>query len=80
VRIFFFGNWRQKLGHPVPESNFGVGTEECVVAADAAVESLVVQVVVLPVKARSVPCWRVTSNCSGVSSFPLGVGLVDLGT
>ena len=55
----FFGDGRPETGPAGAGIKLGVGSEQGVVAAYAAVEAWVVNVV-LPENARSVPCWRVT--------------------
>jgi len=79
VRIFSLAigarSWPSRAG-----VELRVGTEECVVAADAAVESLVVQVVVLAGEgALGALLARDFKLQRGQLLFPLGVGLVDLG-
>ncbi len=59
---------RVKLGQPVPESNF---SSERNSGWPQQMQAYVPGVLVLqysPVKARSVPAWRVTRYCSGVRS------------
>src|SRR4029079_7865556 len=58
----------QKLGHPLPESYFVFELNKSAPQQTQRYTPDSLQSWYLPVKARSVPFWRVIRNCSGVSS------------
>ena len=56
-----------KLGQPVPESNFVILSKSWVPQQTQSYTPGANNSQYSPVKARSVACWRVTRNCSGVN-------------
>src|ERR1700730_3075186 len=68
---FSFAIGAQKLGQPVPDSNFVLESNSVVPQQMHRYKPSAWLLAYLPVNARSVPFRRVTSNCSGVScAFP----------
>src|SRR5277367_6960883 len=66
VRTFSFAIGAQKLGHPVPESNL-VSELNNALSQQMQRYSPLSWISYWPLNALSVPCWRVTWNCKGVS-------------
>src|ERR1700730_17961382 len=64
---FSFAMGAQKLGQPVPDSNFVLESNSAVPQQIHRYNPSAWLLAYLPVNARSVPFRRVTSNCSGVS-------------
>src|SRR5208283_4269730 len=71
----------QKLGQPVPESNLVAELNSALLQQTQRKMPLACRSQYWPVKARSVPAWRVTSNCSGVNcAFHSASVFTTLGT
>src|SRR5271170_1939729 len=59
----------QKLGQPVPDSNFVLESKRTVLQQMQWYNPSAWLLAYLPVPGASVPAWRVTSNCSGSNCF-----------
>src|SRR5258708_4316606 len=59
----------QKLGQPVPDSNFVLESKRTVLQQTQLYSPSAWLLAYLPVPGASVPAWRVTSNCSAVNCF-----------
>jgi hypothetical protein len=67
VFIFRSETGFQKLGQPVPDSNFVFEEKRWLPQQTQTYRPSSLQSQYLPVKAGSVPSFRATENCSGVS-------------
>ena len=67
IQITFFCDRSPEAWPTGTRFKFCIGAEERVTTADAAIETVVMEVEVFAGKYFSVPSLRVTSNCSGVN-------------